>query len=126
MSGEPGGKGLGHFKLVGEKICDASDNIAEHDPDQRHHDNILKLDTLNKPDKTPCSGDSRSKGEQRPSPQCRIRHKQQCQQNSKLRGGNGCACGGRHEFIHAKLLHDKARHTHSDSGTQEGEQPRQS
>ena len=125
MTDQPAGKSLCHFIFVGKIIGNAHYDVGEHDADQRNHDNILELDTLDEPDKDPCTQNGTNEGKGSTSPQGRTRCKQQSQQNAKLRRRDRCACGGRNKLVHAELLHDKPRHAHADACAEDGKQTRQ-
>ena len=125
MTDQPAGKSLCHFIFIGKIIGNAHYDVGEHDADQRDHDNILELDTLDEPDKDPCTQNGTNEGKGSTSPQGRTRCKQQSQQNAKLRRRDRCACGGRNKLVHAELLHDKPRHAHADACAEDGKQTRQ-
>ena len=125
MTDQPTGKSLCHFIFVGKIIGHAHYDVGEHDADQRDHDNVLELDTLDKPDKDPCTENGTNEGKGSTSPQGRTRCKQQSQQNAKLCRRDRCACGGRNKLVHTELLHDKPRHAHADACAEDGKQTRQ-
>ena len=125
MTDQPAGKSLCHFIFVGKIIGNAHYDVGEHNADQRDHDNILELDTLDEPDKDPCTQNGTNEGKGSTSPQGRTRCKQQSQQNAKLCRRDRCACGGRNKLVHTELLHDKPRHAHADACAEDGKQTRQ-
>ena len=125
MTDQPAGKSLCHFIFVGKIIGNAHYNVGKHDADQRDHDNVLELDTLDEPDKDPCTQNGTNEGKGSTSPQGRTRCKQQRQQNAKLRRRDRRACGGRNKLVHAELLHDKPRHAHANACAEDGKQTRQ-
>lgn len=99
MTDQPAGKSLCHFIFVGKIIGNTHYDVGEHDADQRDHDNILELDTLDEPDKDPCTQNGTNEGKGSTSPQGRTRCKQQSQQNAKLCRRDRCACGGRNNLF---------------------------
>ena len=75
MTDQPAGKSLRHFIFVGKIIGNAHYDVGEHDADQRDHDNIFELDTLDEPDKDPCTENGTNEGKGSTSPQGRTRCK---------------------------------------------------